>query len=338
MSIYKRNNIFWISVTAPNGRRIRKSAQTKNRKAAQEFHDQLKAELWRVHRLGEKPRRSWQQASLRWLDEKEHKADIDHDVEKLRWLDPFLGALYLDEINRETIDEIIRKKKVGVAAATVNRYLALIRSILRAAKNEWEWIDAIPRVQLLKEPSGRVRWITEEEARRLIDELPGHLAAMARFSLSTGLRRSNVTQLRWSEVDMQLAHAWVRADNSKTGVAISVPLNLDALAVLREQIGRHPEFVFVYKKCPVKQTSTKAWYSALKRADISDFKWHDLRHTWASWHVQGGTPLHELMALGGWKTYKTVLRYAHLSSGGLHDAARRVEGRITLHPKQSDRT
>ncbi len=126
-----------------------------------------------------------------------------------------------------------------MAAATVNRYLALIRSILRAAKNEWEWIDAIPRVRLLKEPNGRVRWITQEEARRLINELPGHLAAMARFSLSTGLRRSNVTQLRWSEVDMELAQAWVRADDSKTDVAISVPLNSDALAVLREQIGKH---------------------------------------------------------------------------------------------------
>jgi integrase len=62
------------------------------------------------------------------------------------------------------------------------------------------------------------------------------------------------------------------------------------------------------------ETSTKAWYSALERAGIEDYSWHDLRHTRASWHAQTGTPLHELMELGGWKTYETVLRYAHLST------------------------
>jgi integrase len=63
---------------------------------------------------------------------------------------------------------------------------------------------------------------------------------------------------------------------------------------------------------------------ALERAGISDFRWHDLRHTWASWHVQNGTPLHELQQLGGWSTYEMVLRYAHLSSEHLRTAAERI--------------
>lgn len=63
----------------------------------------------------------------------------------------------------------------------------------------------------------------------------------------------------------------------------------------------------------MKQVSTKAWKKALKRAGIEDFRWRDLRHTWASWHVQSGTPLHVLQELGGWQTATMVRRYAHLA-------------------------
>lgn len=262
---------------------------------------------------------------MRWLSEKEDKADLKHDEEKFRWLHPYLGQAHLDEIDRDLIDRIVKDKRKEVTSATVNRYLALIRAVLRCAAHEWEWTYKAPRIKLLKEPEGRVRWITRDEARRLLAELPAHLAAMARFALATGLRRKNVTQLRWDQVDLAGARAWVNAEDSKTGKAIPIPLNTDALAVLVKQKGDHDEFVFVYQGHPVQQTSTKAWYSALKRAGIADFTWHDLRHTWSSWHVQAGTPLHELMELGGWKTYKTVLRYAHLAADQLSDAAKRID-------------
>jgi integrase len=69
--------------------------------------------------------------------------------------------------------------------------------------------------------------------------------------------------------------------------------------------------VFSYKGKPIRQVSTKAWYAALERAGITDFRWHDLRHTWASWHVQNGTPLHALQGLGGWDSPEMVRRDAH---------------------------
>jgi integrase len=75
----------------------------------------------------------------------------------------------------------------------------------------------------------------------------------------------------------------------------------------------------------VQQVSTKAWYKALKRAGIEKFHWHDLRHTWASWHVQNGTPLHVLQELGGWETPAMVRRYAHLATGHLAAYVGRVE-------------
>lgn len=96
-----------------------------------------------------------------------------------------------------------------------------------------------------------------------------------------------------------------------------MPLNADALRVITVQIGKHPSRVFSYKGEPVAQVTTAAWYKALKRCGIEDFRWHDLRHTWASWHVQNGTPLNVLQELGGWESAQMVRRYAHFSAGHL---------------------
>ena len=86
-----------------------------------------------------------------------------------------------------------------------------------------------------------------------------------------------------------------------------------AIEVLGRQRGQHAERVFTYEGAPVRQLSTKAWYKALKRMGIADFKWHDPRHTWASWHVQAGTPLFALQELAGWESERMVRRYAHLA-------------------------
>lgn len=132
--------------------------------------------------------------------------------------------------------------------------------------------------------------------------------------METGLRQSNVTGLQWSQIDLPRRCAWIHPDQAKARKAISVPLSKAAVVIIREQIGKHVTYVFSYKSKPVIQVNTKAWYSALKRAGIENFRWHDLRHTWASWHVQAGTPLNVLQELGGWESVEMVRRYAHLSS------------------------
>jgi len=108
------------------------------------------------------------------------------------------------------------------------------------------------------------------------------------FALATGLRQSNVVGLKWSNVRLETGHAWVGADQSKNRKPIAVPLNATAQEVLRRQLGRHRERVFTYAGKPLGWANTKAWREALKRASIENFRWHDLRHTWASWHRQSG--------------------------------------------------
>jgi len=326
MSLHKRGNTWWVDFTAPNGERIRRSTGTDDKQLAQEYHDHIKVGLWRIHRLGEKPRRTWQEAVVRWLKDTDSKADHHKDLAKLKWLDQFLRDRYLDEVNRDLIDHIAAVKKQEASASTANRYLALLRAMLRMARDEWEWLDTIPRIRLYPEPRKRVRWITREEAAKLVAELPPHLADMAAFTLATGLRQSNVSYLRWSQVDLVRGMAWIHADQSKSRRAIAVPLNQDAISILEQRRGKHPGFVFTYKGQPVARTTTKAWKHALERAGIDDFRWHDLRHTWASWHVQSGTSLQELMELGGWASFEMVLRYAHLAGEHLKTAASRVDG------------
>jgi integrase len=281
--------------------------------------------LWRIAKLGEKPRHTWNDAVVRWLKESSHKATIASDKIHLRWLDPFLGGKYLDTINRSVIDHITDEKLAqGVRNATVNRVLEILRAILRRAVNDWEWLEKAPQIRMLKEPTRRIRFLAESEAERLLECLPEHLADMAAFTLSTGLRRANVTGLQWSQLDMVRRMAWIHPDQAKARKAIAVPLNADAVAIIRRWLGKHPTHVFSFRGKPITQVSTKAWYDALERAQISDFRWHDLRHTWASWHVQRGTPLYALQEMGGWESPEMVRRYAHFTAEHLAPFADRL--------------
>jgi integrase len=325
MSLKKRGNIWWIDVLSPSGERIRRSAGTEDETLAQEYHDRFKVELWRVHRLGERPRHTWNEAVVRWLKEQSHKTTIQTDKIHLRWLDRFLNGKYLDAINRDLIDRITdAKRDEGVTHATVNRVLEVLRAILRKCVNEWEWLDRVPYVKMLKEPTRRIRYLTHNEAQRLLAVLPEHMADMVAFSLATGLRRANVTGLQWSQVDLARRLAWIHPDQAKARKAIAVPLNAEAVVLIRKQVGKHQTHVFSFKGRPITQTSTKAWYKGLEAAGIKDFRWHDLRHTWASWHVQNGTPLFALQELGGWESPEMVRRYAHLSADHLAPYAERL--------------
>lgn len=331
MALNKRGNVWWIRISH-EGNRIQQSAGTSNKIEAKRLHDQLKADLWRSSKLKEKPKKDWNDAVLRWCTESQHKKTLKTDKVHFRWLHAHFDKVPLANITRDMIENVaLRKEKEKVSHATVNRTLALIRAILRKAEREWEWLDKAPTIRMRKENNKRIRWITHEEAECLKNELPKHLADVMVFSLQTGLRASNVSTLEWSQVDFDRCHAFIPAHKSKTGKAIAIPLNNKCMEILLRQRGKHSQFVFTYKGQQIIQFNTKAWKKALRRAGIDNFRWHDLRHTWASWHVQNGTSLQELQQLGGWASFEMVLRYAHLSSEHLKSAAERISGTNLVH-------
>lgn len=328
MSIFKRKDSpnWWLKITAPTGRCIQQSSGTTEKIKAKEFHDKLKASLWDQYRLGIKPTRTWQEVVMKWIQETYDKATHENDLAKLRWLDPILGGLTLNDITLEVVDSIRAAKLKEASKSTVNRYLALVRAILLKARDEWEWIDKVPKIKLFKETANRERSLTPEQAKHLLAELPHHQRDTVMFALATGLRQSNILKLEWSKIDLVRRHAWVSGISSKNRKPIAVPLNDMAVDVLTRQKDKHPIRVFTYRGKPISNANTKAWKQALKRAEIVDFRWHDLRHTWATWQRQAGTPTHELQRLGGWRTGAMVERYAHIAPDQLSMAAGRIDG------------
>lgn len=226
--IYRRQDsrYWWISVVLPSGRRICQSSRTQNREEAKALIAKLKLEAFREANFGIKPKRSWQEAVVRYL---KVKASLRSSLELCRicrYLDSYLGDKLLTDINGDVIWSIAQRELAkGKKPATVNRYLSAVRGILRMARDEWQWIDNFPKVRMLSGEVERDRWLTHEEAGRLIDACPVHLAAIVRFALATGCRAGEITGLEWNRVDLDRKTAWLNQTKNGTprGVTCSPP-------------------------------------------------------------------------------------------------------------------
>lgn len=303
MSLYRIGQVWYVDLASHAGR-VRRSTGTRDKVAAQEYHEKLKSDLWRQAKLGEKPAVKWGEAVATWLDLKQRGRQ---DIYRLKAM-PIMASEPLP----------LSAELVSKAIGNSRRTYALIAAIHRSSG-----VDP-PKVKLLLSPQGRTRWLTAAEWGRLRSVLPELHRQMAEFTLATGLRENNVLRLEWSQVDIKRHVAWIHADQAKGREAIAVPLNDAAMAVLRERRPKRKGWVFGCPE-PYWQASNRAWYDALKKAKLKGFRWHDLRHTWASWHVMAGTSLQELMHLGGWKSYAMVLRYSHLSADHLAGAAAKIK-------------
>ncbi|MBD1229264.1 tyrosine-type recombinase/integrase [Xenorhabdus griffiniae] len=345
MSIKLRYGVWHCDFVTPSGKRIRQSLGTSDKKLAQELHDKLKSDSWKVERLGEDPEYYFDEACLRWLKEKQHKRTIDKDKGKIRfWLQHFKGRVLSTITNNECQDIVSRMRNRNASKGYPSQsskyaHLAFIRSLLRIAANEWGWLKAAPYIKALPPRQPRIKWLTREQAQALIDNAVDYLKPVIIFALATGLRRSNILELEWSQVDLVRRVAWVNPDQSKNYRAIGVSLNDIACQVIREQIGRHTKYVFVRERklkgvtdmVPMRVDANKSFKSAMKRAGIEGFRFHDLRHTWASWLIQSGVPLSALQEMGGWESIEMVKRYAHLSPVHLQEHAKNIDSILCVH-------
>lgn len=305
MSLYRRGEIWWLYIVH-DGQRIRQSCETHNRADAQRIHDKVRAELHDIHPTGE----TLYTALKAWVEaEPRDRADL-YRVEKFKNSHP---DRRIELVNAEDLSKVIPAS----SPATFNRYAAVITAALNVAKAKG-WITAVPAIAHKTVHAGRLRWLTPKEWRALRKQLPPHLKDMAEFALLTGLRQKNVTHLEWSQVDLKRKTAWIHAEQAKARRPIGIPLSAPACAILKGRKGQSKQWVFPYKDKPMKQIKT-AWRKALKRAKLEGVTWHTLRHTWASWHVQAGTPIGVLKELGGWASLQMVMRYAHLSTEHLRE-------------------
>jgi integrase len=265
------------------------------------------------------------------------KADRPHDYERhrviLEWWKDKIGAYTLatpnlsDLIGRER-DKL--QNEEGLSPATVNRYLASLSAGFSKAVLEWKWLPAsanpMPSVAKKKEPKGRVRFLSDEERGRLLDAgrkseyKPLYL--MTLLSVTTGMRRGEMLGLHWSDIDLDRRDKQgnpapiATLKNTKNGDTRSVHLVSEVVTLLREhgKVRRlDNDLVFCPDGSAEVNDFDQAWYAALKAAKVKDFRWHDLRHTAASYVAMSHGTLPELAALLGHRTLQMVKRYAHLT-------------------------
>jgi integrase len=336
--LYRRKDspYWWVKLALPDGRQVCKSTRLEVLEDAEEFVVRLKAEAYEAARTGIPAEQNWQDAVVHYLEDSADKRTLDDDKAHLLRLDPYLRGCRIADINMNVLRPFIqdRKKNDGVANSTVNRALEIVRRILYLARDDWGWITRVPKIRMLKEPKRRIRFLTDQEADRLVLALPEHLVPVVRFALATGCRMREVLRMEWSRVDFDRRVAWLDPGTTKNGDGRGLPLNRDAILALRGVQGQHKRWCFTYQGKSMEAIGS-AWKRSLKRAGIENFRFHDLRHTWASWHVMSGTTLQELMELGGWKSYEMVLRYAHLAPEHLSNAAARIERQPKLVEKNA---
>lgn len=322
MSLYRHpKSAYWWCRFTIGGREVRQSTGTKDRRHAEEYEHKLRARHWRVAKLGE-AHHTWAEAEARWLAEKAGKRSLERDrriFAEYRALRP----VGLRDISSEMLAELRTEREKVVSLATVNREFALLRAVLSRGARQWHWLEHVPAVPMAQLEVPDPRFVTREQFNRLVSLLPPHSAQLARFAVATGLRRGNITGLTWDRVDGEFAY--IPGSQAKGKRGIPVPLNTDARAVIRERRkGAHSTHVFAFRGRPITQVATRRWREACKAAGLEGLRFHDLRHTWASWQAQAGTPGYVLREMGGWATDAMVRRYAHLGPGDLARYANRT--------------
>lgn len=333
MSLYKpENSQFWyVNISVPGHPRVRRSTGTTDRLEAQRIHDEIKAGLWSAPKLTGK---TWGDAVVLWC---QAPGRGEPDLLRMSKFARFYPDRAIHEVTRENLDAAL--KKFVRSDASYLRYRNCISAILHGAKEEG-WIKEVPKLPTKTVRAKPRTWITHEQWEVLYRHLPPHQQRMALFAIETGLRQANVLGLTWKQVDLDRKLVWVESDETKAKKAIAVPLSTVAHEVLTACKGAHPTFVFTYRGRPITEIKT-AFQKACVRAGLGHFTesqdggtsyegftWHGLRHTWATWHIQNGTPVEVLQKLGGWADIKMVLNYAHHSAGFLAQFANNTRRKL----------
>ena len=249
-------------------------------------------------------------------------------IPKLKWWSEQIGFYTLADLTTSLISKT-RQKLIETpkddggqrSNTTINKYTIALNTALNTAVNEWQWLENNPmqKVKKLKEPRGRIRYLSEEEKEALLKacmESPNkQLYTIVFLALSTGARYGEIINLAWEQVDFN--RRVITLYETKNGEIRLLPLVGKSYELMLEhsKIRRiDSDLVFPSPKEPKKPIRfRKSWTNALKKAEIEDFRFHDLRHSTASYLAMNGATLAEIAEVLGHKTLAMVKRYSHLS-------------------------
>ncbi len=323
MPYRQKNSPYWTIRVPENGIKVRRSSGTTNFKEAQALENRLNSEAYNLETWGQEPSRIFDDLMGRYLDETQHKPNYERNLYSVQRLKEHFAGMILNDLPISAIQSYKTSRKV--ATATIRKELSLFSTAITYAQNNWKWkIENVIKGRLPDKGKGRVRWITRKEAQRLVDvaekSRAKHLAGFIKLALNTGMRKGEILNLTWDRVDLENKLIYLRPEDQKSGQRGSIPLNKGSIHALESLYKKDNSHVFMYRGQRVSEIK-KGFKSACDKAKIFDFKPHDLRHTFASWHIQNGTPIKTLQELMRHEDIASTMIYAHLSPDSLREAS-----------------
>ena len=339
MGLFKRGTVWWMDFMF-HGTRVRRSTETPDRKLAGailakvrtdivegKFFDKLEAQH---HTFGDMMEQYLAERSI----VKAPKSRM-RDSSALKHLLPVFGEKLLAEVTPKNLVAYRNHRRTeGAATATINKELQLVRHAFNLAMREWEWCRTNPMHQVALEPAHNKidRWLTDDEEVRLFHAAPLWLQEIITFALNTGMRQGEILALQWQDVDF--CRGTLVVMKSKNREHRTIPLNNVVYDLLsrKRTVGKKAGPVFVtgqgneLKARYLIRTFTKV----RDRAGLTDFRFHDLRHTFASRLVQRGIDLYRVQLLLGHKTGAMTQRYAHHCPDSLREGVRVLEKPLTI--------
>ena len=326
MSLYKRGNS-WIYNFYRNGERYTEVLGPISKTRAKEIYNKAKvaAAEGRYDSLVKKEDHTFDEIAKEYLEYyrlKHRQASYERHEYAYRAVRKFYGGKRLSRINPHSLFRYISKRKDdGVSEVTINRELAFLRNMFTVAIG-WGKASENPvkKITLFQEDNSRTRYLTEEEEERLLAQCKPHLYRVVLTGIHTGLRKSELLSLTWNNINFDHRLVTVEAAYAKNGEARSVPMSsrlTETLLPIRILDDPNAPVFYNSEGKPYRDIST-AFNSAVRRAEIEDFTFHDLRHTFASRLVMRGVDLTTVKELMGHKHINMTLRYAHLSPGHKH--------------------
>jgi integrase len=329
MGLIKRNRVWWMSFMY-EGRQVRRSTGTTDKRLAEAILCKVKVQIaeGRFFETREEQERTFREMMDRYLKEravlKAPKSQV-RDVSALKHLLPVFGDMVLAEITPKLLAGYKAQRRIDKAApATINKELQLVRHAFNIAMREWEWCRENPMHRVSMEPVRNEvdRWLTAQEEDRLMAASSPWLREIITFALNTGMRQGEILNLQWQDVDFSRGILMVM--KSKNGTRRSIPLNArvyELLAAKQTATGASKGPVF---RTPLGNDLqvrflVREFCEARDRAGIPDFRFHDMRHTFATRLVQRGVDLYKVQRLLGHKTGTMTQRYAHHSPESLRD-------------------
>jgi len=315
--IYKRGEIWWIRYTGCDGRKRFETSRSKSFKAAERLLIQRKNEVMEgKDTVKANANYIFSDFAVHYLDWAVRQKSFKSKEAYIKQLLLVFGNCPLKKISPMFIEQWQTKRLVINKPATVNRLLATLKHMFTKAV-EWdlateENLNKVRKVKFLPENNKRLRFLTIEECRALIDCSAPHLKPIVKVALHTGLRKGEILNLRWEQVD--LVHRFILLDMTKNGERREIPIDSTLWNMLNEMPHSiESNYVFTDKDGDIYKSVRRSFSTALKKAGINNFRFHDMRHTFASHLVMAGVDITTVKELLGHKSLIMTLRYAHLA-------------------------